>query len=58
MEDNWSEKLSKLINEELRISALTDLKERFESLPKNEATVVAQQLQLPILFDCLNASDP
>lgn len=57
MDDNWSEKLSKLLNEELRISALSDIKHSFESLSRNEASAVARSLQLPLIFDCLNASD-
>lgn len=57
MDNNWSEKLSQLLNEELRISALSDIKQTFEALPRTEASVVAQRLQLPLIFDCLNASD-
>lgn len=57
MDDVWSEKLAKLLNEELRISTLNDIKQSFESLPKSEASTVAQRLQLPLIFDCLNASD-
>lgn len=57
MDDNWSEKLSKLLNEELRISTLSDIKQTFESLPRTEASAVARRLQLPLIFDCLNASD-
>lgn len=58
MADDWAEKLSKLINEELRISTLNEIKENFEALPDGEASRVAKRLQLPLVFDCLNDTNP
>lgn len=56
-EGSWSEKLSKLLNEDLRISTLNEIKENFEALPHTEASRIAQNLQLPLVFDCLNDSN-
>lgn len=54
MADNWSERVSKLLDEDLRFSTLNEIKENFEALPQNEASRVAKHLQLPLIFDCLN----
>lgn len=56
--EEWcAEKLSKLLNEELRISTLEEIKDHFSTLSQNEATRTANLLQLPLVFDCLNDSD-
>lgn len=56
--NEWcTDKLSKLLNEELRISTLSEIKEHFSTLSSNEATQTANLLELPLLFDCLNDSN-
>lgn len=56
--NEWcTDKLSKLLNEELRISTLSEIKEHFASISSNEAVETANLLELPLVFDCLNDSN-
>lgn len=56
--EEWcAEKLSKLLNEELRISTLCEIKNHLTSVPQEEAAITANILQLPLVFDCLNDSN-
>lgn len=56
--EEWcAEKLSKLLQEDLRITTLGEIKEYLCSLPQTEATRIANLLDLPIVFDCLNDSN-
>lgn len=55
--ESWcAEKAAKLLNEELRILTLNEIKEHFLGLSQEEANETANILQLPIVFDCLNDS--
>ncbi|XP_017782044.1 PREDICTED: 26S proteasome non-ATPase regulatory subunit 5-like [Nicrophorus vespilloides] len=56
-EDWCADKLSKLLNEDLRISTLNEIKEHFQEVSDSEATQTAEILQLPLVFDCLNDSN-
>ncbi|XP_057664519.1 26S proteasome non-ATPase regulatory subunit 5-like [Diorhabda carinulata] len=57
--EEWcTDKLSKLLQEDLRISTLNEIKEHLTSIPQSEATKVADNLDLPLVFDCLNDSNP
>lgn len=56
-EDWCADKLAKLLNEDLRISTLNEIKEHFNDVPQNEAINIAETLQLPLVFDCLNNSN-
>lgn len=56
-EDWCADKLAKLLNEDLRISTLNEIKEHFNDIPQNEAINIAETLQLPLVFDCLNNSN-
>lgn len=51
-----ADKLSKLLNEDLRMSTLTEIKEHFSAISQDEANETANLLQLPMVFDCLNDS--
>lgn len=56
--EEWcADKLAKLLNEELRISTLNEIKEHLSSATQTEATTTANLLDLPLVFDCLNHSD-
>ncbi|CAG9822654.1 unnamed protein product [Phaedon cochleariae] len=56
--EEWcADKLSKLLQEELRISTLNEIKEHFTSIPHQEASRTANVLDLPLVFDCLNDSN-
>lgn len=57
-EEEWcAEKLSKLLQEDLRISTLSEIKDHLSSLPQAEAIRIANLLDLPLVFDCLNNSN-
>lgn len=56
--DDWcADKLSKLSQEELRISTLNEIKEYLSTLTQSEAKRIASQIDLPLVFDCLNDSN-
>ncbi|XP_060524269.1 26S proteasome non-ATPase regulatory subunit 5 [Cylas formicarius] len=58
LREEWcSENLSKLLQEELRISTLSELKDHLIALPRDEAVKVVDRLQLPLIFDCLDDSN-
>ncbi|KAJ8938792.1 hypothetical protein NQ314_011328 [Rhamnusium bicolor] len=56
-EDWCADKLSKLLQEDLRISTLNEIKQHLTSIPQSEATRTADILELPLVFDCLNDSN-
>lgn len=57
-EEDWcAEQLSKLLQEDLRISTLGEIKDHLSSLAPSEATRIATLLDLPLVFDCLNDSN-
>lgn len=52
--EEWcADKISKLVQEELRISTLSEMKEYLSTLPQDEVSRIAGALDLPMLFDCL-----
>ncbi|CAG9765414.1 unnamed protein product [Ceutorhynchus assimilis] len=54
-QDEWyRDKLSNLIQEDLRIPTLSELREQLSSLSKDEFNRIVTNLQLPLVFDCLN----
>lgn len=56
--EEWcADKLSKLLNEDLRISTLNEIKTHFEGISDTEAMQTAELLELPLVFDCLNDSN-
>ncbi|CAG9856336.1 unnamed protein product [Phyllotreta striolata] len=56
--EEWcADKLSKLLQDDLRISALNEIKEHLTSMPVSEASRFADCLDLPLVFDCLNDSN-
>lgn len=56
--DGWcSEKVSKLFDENSRISVLRDMKDFLSTVPREEVAIAAEKLQLAAVFDCLNASN-
>ncbi|CAH0552701.1 unnamed protein product [Brassicogethes aeneus] len=56
--EEWcADKITKLLNEELRITTLNEIKDHFTSVPQDEAARTANILQLPLVFDCLNNSN-
>lgn len=56
--EKWcAEKQTQLLNEELRVSTLQEIKEYFSSIPNDEANRTANLLELPLVFDCLNDSN-
>lgn len=58
VQDEWcADKLSNLLQEELRISTLSELRDHLKALPHEEATTISSGLQLPLVFDCLNDSN-
>ncbi|KAG5893053.1 hypothetical protein JTB14_014833 [Gonioctena quinquepunctata] len=53
--EEWcADKLSKLLQEDLRISTLNEIKDYFTSVPQVDASRLANMLDLPSVFDCLN----
>lgn len=56
-EEWFSDKFSNLLQEELRISTLNEIKEYLSTLPQSEAKRIANQIDLPLVFDCLNDSN-
>lgn len=52
-----TDKLSKLLNEELRITTLNEIRDHFTAVSSNEAYQTANLLELPLVFDCLNDSN-
>lgn len=56
--DDWcAEKSSNLLEEDLRIPTLTEIKDHLTAIPKDEALRTANCLNLPLVFDCLNDSN-
>ncbi|XP_030752120.1 26S proteasome non-ATPase regulatory subunit 5-like [Sitophilus oryzae] len=53
-QDWFNAKVSSLLQEDLRVSTLTELKDHLTSLPHNEASHISNVLQLALVFDCLN----
>ncbi|XP_050296589.1 26S proteasome non-ATPase regulatory subunit 5 [Anthonomus grandis grandis] len=53
----FSDKISDLTQENQRISLLSEFRDQFQSLPLDEAQTVANNVQLPLVFDCLNDSN-
>ncbi|KAK9878735.1 hypothetical protein WA026_023667 [Henosepilachna vigintioctopunctata] len=49
-----ADRLSKLLNEELRISTLNEIKDHLQSIPSHEVKPTVNCLDLPLVFDCLN----
>lgn len=57
-QEEWcAEQLSKLLQEDLRITTLGEIKEHLATLSQSEATRIANLLDLPLVFDCLNDSN-
>ncbi|KAF5284088.1 hypothetical protein FQA39_LY17137 [Lamprigera yunnana] len=52
-----SNQISKLLEEDLRVPTLTEIKQHFSSVSPEEAKVTANNLQLTAIFDCLNNSN-
>lgn len=52
-----AEQLSKLLQEDLRITTLGEIKDHLSLLPHSEVTRVTNYMDLPIVFDCLNDSN-
>lgn len=56
--EEWcTETISKLLQENLRITTLNEIKDHLESLPQNEASRTVNLMDLPVVFDCLNDSN-
>lgn len=53
----YSNKLTDLMQEDQRVSTLSELRDHLKSLPHEEATRISTGLQLPLVFDCLNDSN-
>lgn len=51
-----ADKLSKLQIEDLRMSTLSEIKDYFSTISQDEAYQIANTMQLPVVFDCLNDS--
>ncbi|KAK4883481.1 hypothetical protein RN001_006800 [Aquatica leii] len=56
-EDWCSNQISKLLEEDLRVPTLNEIKDHFSSISPDEARVTANNLQLASIFDCLNDSN-
>ncbi|KAJ8944688.1 hypothetical protein NQ318_015896 [Aromia moschata] len=56
-EDWCADKVSKLLQEDLRIPALNEIKEHLSTIPQNEVSSTIRNLDLPLVFDCLNDSN-
>ncbi|KAL3288064.1 hypothetical protein HHI36_002515 [Cryptolaemus montrouzieri] len=55
LREEWcSDKLAKLLDEELRISTLNEMKHHLQSISSNEVKSTVNSLDLPLVFDCLN----
>lgn len=56
--DDWcAQKSSNLLEEDLRIPTLNEIKDHLTTIPKDEALRTANCLNLPLVFDCLNDSN-
>lgn len=51
-----AEKAAQLLNEEIRILTLNEIKDQLLGMSQEEVNETANILQLPIVFDCLNDS--
>ncbi|KAJ8973371.1 hypothetical protein NQ317_007184 [Molorchus minor] len=51
---DWSQRL---LQEDLRIPTLNEIKEHLSSIPQDEASNTVKNLDLPLVFDCLNDSN-
>lgn len=52
--DWYADKLSDLLQEDLRVSTLSELRDHLKSLPHEDAARIVAGLQLHLVFDCLN----
>ncbi|KAF7268905.1 hypothetical protein GWI33_018007 [Rhynchophorus ferrugineus] len=53
-QDWFNAKIASLLQEDLRISTLSELKDHLASLPQEDASRISNILQLALVFDCLN----